>query len=321
MPLIPEMFISGASADKICRINPEFHFWGERPVSVTYAVEADWDRLTAVAVVRPEFFALTAPINLTQHRFYGTADQPSTASIIAQHERVVQVLANQGIHVVRVAPTSGLPLQFNVRDAAIVIGSRLVLARMARRERAGEPALVVAALAPTSAVAVSGGTLEGGDLMLTPTEIFVGLGERTNEAGCKSLSALLAQGRRVTAIRLTKGTLHLDVALNLLGPHIGVIHRPSIANDLPESLRTVEWIEVTDDEFAEQAVNMLVVEPRTVIMDARHERLRSNLTTRGWRCLPVELDEITKVGGGVRCMTLPLVRVHAQDAFNRRYGT
>jgi N-dimethylarginine dimethylaminohydrolase len=280
-------------------------------VSIINGVEAEWDRLTVVAVIRPKSFVLTEPINLTQRRFYGTASQPSTAALVAQHDQVIQLLVAQGIQVVEVAPAPELPFQFNIRDAAAVIGSRLVLLRMARAERAGEPALLATALAPAGAVAVSAGTLEGGDLMQTPTEVFVGLGERTNKDGCASLRALLARDRRVTPIRLTGGTLHLDVALNLLSPQIGVIHRPSIGNGLPESLRGIEWIEVTDEEFAELAVNMLVLDPGTVILDARHERLRSELTTRGFRCLLVELDEITKVGGGVRCMTLPLVRVRA----------
>jgi N-dimethylarginine dimethylaminohydrolase len=280
---------------------------------VAYEVGAEWDRLTCVAMVRPEFFVPTEPINLTQRRFYGTPDQPSPVALVTQHNRVIQVLAAQRIQVVEIASASELPYQFNVRDAGTVIGSRLVLMHMARPIRAQEPALVASALASVDEVTVSEGILEGGDLMLTPTEVFVGLGERSNEAGRESLR-LLARDRKVTAIRLTQGTLHLDVALNLLGPHLGVIHQSSIADVLPESLRDIEWIEVTDEEFADQAVNILVLDPATVIMDARHERLRSELTSRGFRCLLVELDEITKVGGGVRCMTLPLIRVRAQDA-------
>jgi N-dimethylarginine dimethylaminohydrolase len=121
----------------------------------------------------------------------------------------------------------------------------------------------------------------------------------------------LAGQREVTPIRLTDSVLHLDVVLNLVGLRLGVIHRPSILGDLPPTLGDVEWIEVTDEEFAEQAVNVLVLDPGTVMLDARHERLQVALETRGLRCVPVELDEITKVGGGVRCMTLPLARVHA----------
>lgn len=199
-------------------------------------VQAEWDQLVVVAVVRPEFFALTEPINLTQRRFYGTADQPSATALVAQHDRVLGVFAAQGIRVVEIAPASDLPLQFNVRDAAVVIGSQLVLSRMVRVVRSREPDLLAAALGVQPALALPVGRLEGGDVMVTPSEVFVGLGERTDEAGYTSLSGLLAGDRTVTPIRLTDSTLHLDVALNLLGLGLGVIHRPSILGDLPPSL-------------------------------------------------------------------------------------
>lgn len=272
-------------------------------------VEAEWDRLTAVAVVRPECFVLTEPINSTQRRFYGTEDQPSASLLVDQHARVVRVLTAAGVQVVDVESASDLPFQFNVRDAAVVIGSRLFLGRMARAVRMSEPAALSAALGAESVVTVAAGQLEGGDIAVTPDEVFVGLGERTDESGYAGLRDLLRGTRKVTPIRLAAGVLHLDVAANLLSPDIGVLHRPSIVGDLPMSLREVEWIEVTDDEFAEQAANMLVLEPGTVMLDARHERLQNALAIRGFRCITVQLDEITKVGGGVRCMTLPLVRM------------
>ena len=49
------------------------------------------------------------------------------------------------------------------------------------------------------------------------------------------------------------------------------------------------------------------------MLDARHERLQNALAIRGFQCIPVQLDEITKVGGGVRCMTLPLVRMSTPE--------
>jgi len=278
-------------------------------------VEAEWDRLMKVAMVRPECFELTEPINSTQHRVYGTKDEPSASLLIEQHASVVRALDTAGVHVVDIKPTPGLPYQFNVRDAAMVIGSRLVLGRMARDERTSEPAALQAeaALGAQPVVTIAAGQLEGGDITVTPDEVFVGLGERTDERGYAGLRDLLSGTRKVTPIRLAADVLHLDVAANLLGPDVGVLHRPSIAGDLPESLREVKWIEVTDDEYAEQATNMLVLDRRTVMLDARHERLQHALAARGFRCITVQLDEITKVGGGVRCMTLPLVRMRTPE--------
>lgn len=279
-------------------------------------VQAEWDQLAVVAMVRPEFFTLTEPINHTQRRFYGTANHPSTRSIIKQHDRILNLFVAQGIRVVEISPTSSSPFQFNVRDAAVVIGSRLVLSRMARVVRSREPDLLAAALGLQSALTIPTGRLEGGDVIVTPSEVFVGLSDRTDEAGYASLSGLVTENRTVTPIRLKSSTLHLDIALNLLGRHLGLIHRPSIIGDLPPSLGDVEWIEVTDEEFAEQAVNVLVLDPDTVMLDARHERLRATLETKGLRCIPVKLDEITKAGGGIRCMTLPLARIHTSELDN-----
>jgi N-dimethylarginine dimethylaminohydrolase len=276
-------------------------------------VEAEWDRLTLVAVVRPEFFVLTEPINSTQRRFYGTEVQPSASRLVDQHANVVRVLTAAGVQVVDVEPTLNLPYQFNVRDTAVVIGSRLILGRMARAVRMPEPAAFGAVLNAESVVTALAGQLEGGDIIVTPEEVFVGLGERTDESGYASLRDLLRGTRKVTPIKLAGGVLHLDVAANLLSRHVGVLHRPSIVGDLPDSLRQVAWIEVTDDEFAEQAVNMLALEQGAVMLDARHERLKNALEIRGFRCITVQLEEITKVGGGVRCMTLPLVRMSGQE--------
>ncbi|HEU0128248.1 MAG TPA: arginine deiminase family protein, partial [Pseudonocardiaceae bacterium] len=146
-------------------------------------VEAEWDRLTVVAVVRPEYFVLTEPINSTQRRFYGTDDQPSINLLVDQHASVVRVLTAAGVQVVEIEPRADLPFQFNVRDAAIVIGSRLILGRMARAARRPEPTALEAAMGAESVVNIPAGRLEGGDVAVTPDEVFVGLGERTDETG------------------------------------------------------------------------------------------------------------------------------------------
>jgi N-dimethylarginine dimethylaminohydrolase len=278
-------------------------------------VDAEWDRLKEVAVVRPQNYVKTEPINATLRRFSDTEDEPSASLLVDQHVNVVRELEAAGVQVRKINPTPELPYQFNVRDAAMVIGSRLVLGRMVRKERKDEPDACKREFCTQDVVSVSAGCLEGGDITVTLDEVFVGLGERTDERGYASLRDLLSGTRKVTPIRLAENVLHLDVAMNLLGPNIGVLHRPSIAGDLPESLREVEWIEVSDDEFAEQAANILVLEPRKIMLDARHERLHNALTTRGFQCIKVRLDEITKVGGGVRCMTLPLVRTSTSKNF------
>jgi N-dimethylarginine dimethylaminohydrolase len=264
-------------------------------------VEAEWHRMTSVALVRPTNFWVADPVNETQRHFYGSQSQPHPDRLLAQHDAVRHALLAEGIEVVDVPPPPDAPLAFNVRDAGAVIGSTLMLGRMGRSVRACEPAWLAADLGVVAS-APDTGVFEGGDVNVTPDQVFVGIGERTDLKGCASLATMT---RQVVRIPLSPGVLHLDVALNLLGPSLGVLHRPALAGAAPEGFT---WIEITEDEFLEQAANILVLGPHCVMMDSRHTRLEHLLNGHGYTCILVELDEITKVGGGVRCMTLPLTR-------------
>jgi N-dimethylarginine dimethylaminohydrolase len=257
--------------------------------------------------VRPQFFAVVKPVNVTQERFYGTAEQPSREIVVAQHDAIRQGLVAEGVRVVDVPPDPRFPLQFNVRDAAAVVGTRVVLGRMARSIRVGEPEVVEAQL-PDGTRAPEAGFLEGGDIIVTPSEIVVGLSMRTDNVGVRALQELVGPSRRVRPIELARDVLHLDVAMGLVGPRTGLIHRASIAGELPSSLSAVDWIDVTDEEAAEQGTNVLSLGPRRIAHDRRHSRIAAELRSRGFECVPFDLDELTKVGGGLRCMTLPLRR-------------
>jgi scyllo-inosamine-4-phosphate amidinotransferase 1 len=59
------------------------------------------------------------------------------------------------------------------------------------------------------------------------------------------------------------------------------------------------------------ALNMLVVNPTTVIMDADQAELRYALETRGFEVIPHKLSHSRTLGGGFHCVTLDLWREHA----------
>ena len=59
------------------------------------------------------------------------------------------------------------------------------------------------------------------------------------------------------------------------------------------------------------ALNMLVVNPTTVIMDADQAELRYALETRGFTVIPHKLSHSRTLGGGFHCVTLDLWREHA----------
>lgn len=59
------------------------------------------------------------------------------------------------------------------------------------------------------------------------------------------------------------------------------------------------------------ALNMLVVDPHTVIMDSEQQALRGELEKRGFTVIPHRLSHSRTLGGGFHCVTLDLWREHA----------
>jgi N-dimethylarginine dimethylaminohydrolase len=271
------------------------------------SVDTEWEELRAVAVIPPDSFKLVEPVNSTQRVWYGTPSAPVQARILAQHEAIVGVLVGEGVQIVRLPSHPDLPLQFNIRDPAVVVGDQLICGRMVRAARAQEPSAVAEDLG-LSHLRIQTGHLEGGDIIVTPERVYVGLGERTDRAGFDEFALLVSGGRPIEPVFLAEDVLHLDLAMALLSETLGVIHLSALLRGVPKFLSHVEWITVSKAEYDAQAVNVLVIRPGVVLIDERQERLQVELGRRGWRCVKIQLDEISKVGGGVRCITLPLVR-------------
>jgi N-dimethylarginine dimethylaminohydrolase len=67
-------------------------------------------------------------------------------------------------------------------------------------------------------------------------------------------------------------------------------------------------IEVTRDEFYHMFPNIFSINPTTVISNASFTRLNDVLEQNGFTVERVPYDEISKMGGLLRCTTLPLRR-------------
>jgi dimethylargininase len=91
-----------------------------------------------------------------------------------------------------------------VEDTAIVVGGRALLTTPGAPSRRNEVSGVGAALTAAgvrTAVCPPGATLDGGDVLYTGREFFVGLSARTNAAGAAALGAAFP-GLRVTPVPL-----------------------------------------------------------------------------------------------------------------------
>ena len=78
-----------------------------------------------------------------------------------------------------------------VEDTAVVFDDVAVIARPGAASRRPEVDAMAAALRPYRPLAFieAPGTLDGGDVLVTPGKVFVGISGRTNEDGVRQLAA------------------------------------------------------------------------------------------------------------------------------------
>ena len=78
--------------------------------------------------------------------------------------------------------------------------------------------------------------------------------------------------------------------------------------DLARLRDRFELIEITDAECQALATNVVVVDPETVVLDPRQQRIAAQLGRRGYRTVTVDYSEPIALSGSFRCATMPLVR-------------
>jgi len=144
------------------------------------------------------------------------------ARAVAEHAEYEAALRQLGCDVRRLPDLPDHPDSVFVEDTAVVFDEIVVLARPGAESRRGEVPSMETAMRPLRLLAAieAPGTLDGGDVLVTPGRVFVGISGRTNDEGARQLAAILEfQGIEVVPVPVTGG-LHLKSAVTLLPPLI-----------------------------------------------------------------------------------------------------
>ncbi|MGL5825180.1 MAG: dimethylarginine dimethylaminohydrolase family protein [Nocardioides sp.] len=232
---------------------------------------------------------------------------------LAQQLEFKNTLEAHGVRVILEPPIRYSGAHYT-RDVGFAIDDTFFVARMGTRARQPEVVAMEPWLARFSKVIrLDAGTIEGGDVMLAPGRVLVGLGEATNEVGVASLTSALARAgsaRDVVPLRFNSpGVIHLDTKFNLVSPELAVISRHSFEE---KSLKWLEQnyrlIDATPEETRAIHINTFGIGNGAVVMDTRAERLASELRNNGVSPILLDYSEITRLPGSFRCTTLPLHR-------------
>jgi N-dimethylarginine dimethylaminohydrolase len=117
--------------------------------------------------------------------------------------------------------------------------------------------------------------------------------------------------------------VHIDSTITPLREGLVMLNASRVTEEnCPRALKDWEKIWVTDDIIVAQdfyqypyaskwiAMNMLVLDPETVIIDAAQTQLISILKSRGIDSIPLTLSHSRTLGGGFHCVTLDTRRKH-----------
>jgi dimethylargininase len=135
----------------------------------------------------------------------GAAADIDQARAAAQHSSYVAALKAVVPHVIELPAADGCADSVFVEDTAVVLGGVALLTAPGAPSRAGETAAVGAALRALGYAvrdAPAGARLDGGDVLFTGAELFVGLSARSNARGAEALAAAFP-GVPVTAVPLS----------------------------------------------------------------------------------------------------------------------
>ena len=147
------------------------------------------------------------------------------------------------------------------------------------------------------------GFADGGDILVTPDRVLIGLSARTNEAGAAALQGLLESiGLDSEVVNVPRGTLHLKTDCSLVDEET-VLATEVLANSgVLEGFRTLV---VPDEERS--AANALRVND-VVFVRAGCPRTLEMLTQHGVKVLPLPVSEIAKIDAGLLLHVAALVR-------------
>lgn len=247
---------------------------------------------------------------------------PQVSDLAPEFEQFRGVLEAAGVEVVQ--PDYVGPFvydQLTPRDIGITIGHRFVVANMRPASRRYEVAgifshlLKVQGPEPLLLFPPPEAFLEGGDIVVDKKYIFVGLSQRTNEAGFQFIQDTFGDTFTVVPVRcrsLAEGedVLHLDCTFVPVGERYALIY-PEGLQSIPEALRDLyDWIPVHRQEQAALATNVLSIDPQHIISrdSPACTRVNAELQRRGIQVLPIPFDAAPATGGSFRCCSLPLYR-------------
>ena len=250
----------------------------------------------------PTFFALEYAIN----PWMDTTAAVDTHVAMNQWETLRQTYKELGHTVELVEPVAGLPDMVYAANGGLLLNGKAVVARFAYPQRAGESVAYAEWMArhgfdPAETRHVNEGQ---GDLLAVGSIVLAGYGFRTERQAHAEIAALV--GMPVVSLELVDPRFyHLDTALTVLDDTTIAYYPPAFSDEACAQLLELfpDAIEVASADAYVLGLNA-VSDGLNVVFPAAAMGFAGQLREAGFRPIGVDLSELLKGGGSIKCCTL-----------------
>lgn len=226
-------------------------------------------------------------------------EAPLHDRVMAEHRAYVAALGEAGLELEILPALPGHPDSVFVEDPAFVLAEGAILLRPGAPSRFAEAAALAPALHRhfNHVAEVDQGFVDGGDILVLPAEILVGLSSRTDQEGARRFGELVRDlGRRARIVEPPPGLLHLKTGCALVDEGT-ILAAPALAPLFPD------YEVLTSPEGEGAAANLIRVNDR-ILMASGFPRTAAMLAERGLEVIETPASEIAKIDAGLSCMSL-----------------
>lgn len=225
---------------------------------------------------------------------------PDFQLVLRQHEEYVRALQLCGLDVEVLPADESFPDSCFVEDTAVIIPEAAIITNPGAPSRRGEINSIQPVLARYKKLEFiqAPGTLEGGDVLQVNRHFYIGLTERTNEAGAWQLGSILQQYGYTFTLITMNAALHLKTVVNYIGNNFLLASSELAAHPAFSAYNKI--IVDTNDLYA---ANCLLINEK-LIMPAAFNTVKSLLQQAGFDPIEIPMTEFEKMDGGLTCLSL-----------------
>lgn len=258
-------------------------------------------RLRSVLLAKPINYAVDKPINMWQEKNIDHIDFELAAR---QHGDMARALEGLGVEVHFLDPVKGATEQKDTRDLGIFSQEGAIAGHFKNQIRMGEVAAFIKFCSENDISLLKYGVpFEGGDFFFYDNEqCIIGVGRRT-EVRTNEIEGMLK--RKVVLIHHIADH-HLDAIFNIVSRDLMVVHPGYVAEE--EFFKGKNILKLEDEDIWNMSANFLLIEENVVLADVGCKDFNDRLRSMGVEVHEIDVSELKKNGGSIRCMTVEILR-------------